>query len=86
MKPEYDMTGARRATEIEHLNRLRAGETRITIMLDDDVLESFRRSADERGIGYQTLINLALREYLGRRPLDEEALRRILREELHRAA
>jgi hypothetical protein len=55
-------------------------------MLDDDVLESFRRSADEQGIGYQTLINLALREYLGRRPLDEEALRRILREELHRAA
>jgi uncharacterized protein (DUF4415 family) len=86
MKPEYDMTGARRATEIEHLNRLRAGKTRITIMLDDDVLESFRRSADERGISYQTLINLALREYLGRRPLDEEALRRILREELHRAA
>jgi uncharacterized protein (DUF4415 family) len=86
MKPEYDMTGARRATEIEHLNRLRAGKTRITIMLDHDVLESFRRSADERGISYQTLINLALREYLGRRPLDEEALRRILREELHRAA
>jgi uncharacterized protein (DUF4415 family) len=86
MKPEYDMTSARRATEIEHLNRLRAGKTRITIMLDDDVLESFRRSADERGIGYQTLINQALREYLGRRPLDEEALRRILREELHRAA
>ena len=80
------MTGARRATEIEHLNRLRAGKTRITIMLDDDVLESFRRSADERGIGYQTLINLALREYLGSRPLDEEALRRTLREELHRAA
>ena len=85
MKPEYDMTSARRATEIEHLNRLRAGKTRITIMLDDDVLESFRRSADERGISYQTLINLALRGYLGRRPLDEEALRRILREELHRA-
>jgi uncharacterized protein (DUF4415 family) len=86
MKPEYDMTDARRATEIEHLNRLRAGKTRITIMLDDDVLESFRRSADEQGIGYQRLINLALREYLGRRPLDEETLRRILREELHRAA
>lgn len=86
MKPEYEMTGARRATEIEHLNRLRAGKTRITIMLDDDVLESYRQNADERGIGCQTLINLALREYLGRRPLDEEALRRILREELHRAA
>jgi uncharacterized protein (DUF4415 family) len=86
MKPKYDTTGARRATEIEHLNRLRAGKTRITIMLDDDVLESYRQNADERGIGCQTLINLALREYLGSRPLDEEALRRTLREELHRAA
>jgi uncharacterized protein (DUF4415 family) len=86
MKPEYDMKGARRATEIDHLNRLRAGKTRITIMLDDDVLDAFRRSADEQGIGYQTLINLALREHLSRRPIDEEALRRILREELHSAA
>lgn len=86
MKPEYDMKGARRATEIEHLNRLRAGKTRITIMLDDDALDAFRQNADEQGIGYQTLINLALREHLGRRPLDEVALRRILREELHRAA
>ena len=51
MKPEYDMTGARRATEIEHLNRLRAGKTRITIMLDDDVLESFRRS-EGKGDGF----------------------------------
>ena len=86
MKPEYDMKGARRATEVDHLNRLRAGKTRITIMLDDDVLDAFRRSADEQGIGYQTLINRTLREHLARRPVDEEALRRILREELHSAA
>jgi uncharacterized protein (DUF4415 family) len=86
MKPEYDMTDVRRATEVEHLNRLRAGKTRITIMLDDDFLEVFRQSAEERGLGYQTLINLALREYLGRPPLDEETLRRVLREELHSAA
>jgi uncharacterized protein (DUF4415 family) len=86
MKPEYEMKGARRATEIDHLNRLRAGKTRITIMLDDDVLDAFRQSADEQGIGYQTLINLTLREHLARRPVDEEALRRILREELHSAA
>lgn len=86
MKPEYDMSNARRATEIDHLNRLRAGKTRITIMLDDEVLDTFRRRADEQGIGYQTLINLALREHLARRPVDEEALRRILREELHSAA
>ena len=86
MKTEYDMSNARRATEIDHLNRLRAGKTRITIMLDDEVLDAFRRRADDQGIGYTTLINLALREHLARRPVDEEALRRILREELHSAA
>ena len=86
MKHEYDMSGARRATEVDHLNRLRAGKTRITIVLDEDVLESFRRRAEEQGIDYQTLINLALREHLGRRPVDEETLRRILREELHPTA
>jgi uncharacterized protein (DUF4415 family) len=86
MKTEYDMSNARRATEIDHLNRLRAGKTRITIMLDDEVLDAFRRRADDQGIGYQTLVNLALREHLARRPVDEEALRRILREELHSAA
>jgi hypothetical protein len=36
-------------------------------------------------MGYQTFINLALREYLSRRPVDEETLRRVLREELHAA-
>ena len=86
MKTEYDMSNGRRATEIDHLNRLRAGKTRITIMLDDEILDAFRRRADEQGIGYQTLINLALREHLARRPVDEEALRRILREEPHSAA
>ncbi len=56
------------------------------IMLDDDVLDAFRQRADEHGIGYQTLINLALREHLDQRPVNEDALRRILREELHSAA
>jgi uncharacterized protein (DUF4415 family) len=86
MKHEYDMSRARRATEVDHLNRLRAGKTRVTFMLDDDVLEGFRKRAEEQGIGYQTLIGLALREHLGRRPVDEETLRRILREELHSSA
>ncbi len=85
MKREYNMTGATRATEVEHLNRLRSGKTRITIMLDNDMLEAFRVRAEEQGMGYQTFINLALREYLSRRPVDEETLRRVLREELHAA-
>jgi len=38
----------------------------------------------EAGRGYQTMMNEALRQYLGKssKPLDEDTLRRVLREEL----
>jgi uncharacterized protein (DUF4415 family) len=39
-------------------------KTRITIYLDDDVLEHFRALANRYGTGYQTLINAALRSRL----------------------
>jgi uncharacterized protein (DUF4415 family) len=63
------------------------GKTRITICLDDDVIEAYRKMGDQRGRGYQTLINEALRETLGtsQRPVDAKTLRRILREELKEA-
>ena len=79
MKKEYDLSKAKRGAVIPQ-----SGKTRITIYIDDDVLQDFRSRADEEGRGYQTMMNEALREYLGKvgRPLDEEALRRILREEL----
>jgi len=51
-------------------------------MLDNDVLARFRAMAEERGLGYQTLINQALRDSMGAKPLDEETLRKVLREEL----
>ena len=38
------------------------GKTRITIYLDDDVIEQFRKRSDAAGYGYQTMINEALRE------------------------
>lgn len=62
------------------------GKTRITMYLDDDLLQPFREWADASGRGYQTMINDALREPLGKssQPLDARALRRILREELRR--
>ena len=60
------------------------GKTPITICLDDDVLEAFRRVGEEQGRGYQTLINETLRGTLSsdQRPVDAKTLRRILREEL----
>ena len=39
-------------------------KTRITIYLDDEVLEEFRSLSERCGTGYQTLINAALRTRL----------------------
>jgi uncharacterized protein (DUF4415 family) len=63
----------------------RLGKTRITIRLDDDLLEWFKARANQAGGGnYQTLINQALRDHvLTEREDLEETLRRVLREELH---
>jgi uncharacterized protein (DUF4415 family) len=81
VKKEYDFSKGRRGAVIKA-----PGKTRITMYVDDDVLDAFRDRAEASGQGYQTLINAALREYLGtsasREPMDEETLRRVLREEL----
>jgi uncharacterized protein (DUF4415 family) len=85
MRKEYDFSKARRAKDIPHLSKLQAeskGKTRITIMLDNDLLAAFRSRALSEGTGYQTLINSALRRLAGSVPVDEETLRRVLREEL----
>lgn len=80
MKKEYDFSKGRRGAVVPQ-----KGKTRITIYIDDDVLEEFRDRADQAGSGYQTMMNLALREYLGKAkaPIDEETLRRVIREELN---
>ena len=81
MKREYEFSKGKRGAVIPQ-----TGKTRITIYIDDDVLEDFRKRADSVGRGYQTMINEALRDYLGKagQPLDENTLRRLLREELRK--
>ena len=82
MKAQYDFTHGRRGPVL----RARAGKTRITIRIDDDLLQWFRKQVHAAGGGsYQTLINAALREYVRSKhePL-EATLRRVLREELPR--
>lgn len=83
MKKEYDFSQAKRGPVLSS-----TGKTRITMYLDDDVLEAFREQADQSGLGYQTLINRTLRDYLAekRSPVDEPTLRRVLREELRAAS
>jgi uncharacterized protein (DUF4415 family) len=85
MRDEYDFSKGKRGAVIAS-----PGKTRITIMLDDDIIEAFRAKAEDAGAGYQTLINAALRDVLAtvndkEKPLTVAALRRVLREELHAA-
>ena len=85
IRKEYDFSKAKRAKDIPHLAKLQAeskGKTRITIMLDNDLLAAFRARAQSEGTGYQTLINRSLRQLAGSAPVDEATLRRVLREEL----
>jgi uncharacterized protein (DUF4415 family) len=81
MRKEYDFSKAKRGAVIRQ-----PGKTRITIYLDNPVLDAFRERADAAGRGYQTMINDALREFLGRTggSVDAATIRRIVREELRK--
>lgn len=84
MQDEYDFSRGKRGPVVPTPR----GKTRITIRLDDDILEWFRQEVHRAGGGnYQTLINNVLREYIqNRREPLEDTLRRVLREELRNAA
>jgi uncharacterized protein (DUF4415 family) len=80
MNKEYDFSKGKKGPVI----KTPKGKTRITIRLDDDVLDWFRQQVHSAGGGnYQTLINMALREYMNskKEPL-EDTLRHVIREEL----
>ena len=82
MKKEYDFSKGKRGPVV----RVAPGKTRVTIRLDDDILDWFREQVDRAGGGnYQTLLNQALRDFIAsaREPL-ESTLRRVVREELRR--
>lgn len=83
MKKEYDFASGKRGAVLAPP----PGKTRITIRIDNDVLEWFRRQVHEAGGGnYQTLINDVLREHVEARHQDlEQTLRRVVRAELTRA-
>ena len=86
MRKQYDFSTGKRGAVIAS-----PGKTRITIMLDDDVIEYVRAKAEAEGVGYQTKINAMLRGVLqdsafapeDERPLTISVLREVLREELH---
>jgi len=81
MRSDYDFSKGKRGAVLGPV-----GKSRITIMLDDDVLAFFREQAEAQGIGYQTLINAELRKAMQPpqkgAPLTVTSLRKVLKEEL----
>jgi predicted DNA binding CopG/RHH family protein len=56
MRKEYDFSKSVRNPYLEKAKR------QVTIRLDEDTIEYFKALAEEKGIPYQSLINLYLRE------------------------
>ncbi|MBI4195528.1 MAG: BrnA antitoxin family protein [Betaproteobacteria bacterium] len=79
MRAEYDFSKGKRGAVIPQ-----KGKTRISIFIDNAVLDEFRARADRAGTGYQTMMNDALRKYLSEsdQPVTEETLRQVLRQEM----
>jgi uncharacterized protein (DUF4415 family) len=82
MKKEYDFSRGKRGAVI----KTPPGKTRITIRIDDDLLQWFRDQVHIAGGGnYQTLINSALREHVEWKEQKlKSTLRSVVREELAR--
>lgn len=79
MKAEYDFSKGKRGAVIPQ-----KGKTRISIFIDNSILEAFRARAENAGTGYQTMMNDALRRYLSEadQPVTEKTLRQVLRQEM----
>ena len=64
--PEAAALGLRRITRPKRLEAIisknRAVKNRVTIYLDTDIVIRFKETAEKEKIGYQTLINDALRQ------------------------
>lgn len=79
MRTEYDFSKGKRGAVIPQ-----KGKTRISIFIDNSILDEFRARAQKAGTGYQTMMNDALRKYLSEtdQPVTEETLRQVLRQEM----
>jgi len=79
MRAEYDFSKGKRGAVVPQ-----KGKTRISIFIDNSVLDGFRARAEKSGTGYQTMMNDALRKYLSEtdQPVTERALRQVLRQEM----
>ena len=79
MKSEYDFSKGKRGAVVPQ-----KGKTRISIFIDNAILDEFRARAEKAGTGYQTMMNEALKKYLSEtdQPITEKTLRQVLRQEM----
>lgn len=79
MRREYDFSKGKRGAVVPQ-----KGKTRISIFIDDAILDQFRVRAEKAGTGYQTMMNEALKNYLSEsdQPVTEKLLRQVLRQEM----
>ena len=81
MRKEYNFSRGKRGPVIKP----DPNKVRITIRLDADIVDYFKEQVHKAGGGnYQTMINGILRQFLDKKqkPMNEETLRRVIREEL----
>ena len=84
MKANYDFSKARRGAVLPAAGN----KVRITIRLDRSILDWFKTRVEAQGGGnYQTMLNDALRAFIGNQEQPLEAmLRRVVREEIKKAS
>lgn len=83
MKMDYDL----KRMKVKRRGAVLSKKAKVlkTIRLDADVLTWLNTEAEKRGIGYQTLLNMLLRERMSSSPRDlREEIRDIVREEIRR--
>ncbi len=88
MKKQYDFSKGKRGRILPPRAEPK-GKVRITIRIDEDVVDYFLKEADALGgsVGYQTLMNDALRLHAeNKAPKLEDTLCRIFREEIRAAS
>jgi uncharacterized protein (DUF4415 family) len=84
MKANYDFSKARRGAVLP----VAGNKVRITIRLDRAIIDWFKARVEAQGGGnYQTMLNDALRAFIGHQEQPLEAiLRRVVREEIKKAS
>lgn len=84
MKKEYDL----KRMKVKRRGAVLSKKAKVlkTIRLDAEVLTWLNAEAEKRGIGYQTLLNMLLRERMASTPRAlRDEIRDIVREEIQRA-